>query len=448
MFKIKKGLDIPIANPPEQKIHDACPVEHVALVGRDYLWRRGKLLVREGDHVKSGQAVVQDKKIPEIIGTSLGCGVVEAIHRGPKRVLDTIVIRLDGDEQVEEFPVFDDTAIANLSADKIKENLLHSGLWPAIRTRPYNTLADPHTLPNAILITAIDTNPLAPDPTVIINTAPEDFRRGVSLIAKLTEGKLFVCHAPGVQLPIDTQDNIETHSFSGPHPAGLVGTHIHFLCPVSATRSVWHLGYQDVIAIGHLFHSGRREQHKIVSLAGPVVLRPRLIRTRIGACTNELVKGELDGSRCRVISGSILSGYHASDTIAYLGRYHNQITVLSEGGQREMFKFLWPGRDLFSVTRSFISSALPKKRFVMNTSQNGSARAMVPIGSYERVMPLDILATPLLRSLVVKDTETAQALGCLELDEEDLALCTFVDPGKFDFGPILRANLLQIFKEG
>ncbi len=447
MFKIKKGLNIPIANLPEQKIYDAQPVENVALIGRDYIWRRGTLLVALGEHVKSGQAIVRDKKIPEIVGTSPGCGVVEAFHRGPKRALDTLVVRLDGDAEVK-FQNISDDAITKLSADKIKERLLISGLWTSFRTRPYSTLADPYTKPYSIFITAMDTNPLAADPMVIINTAPENFRRGVELISKLTDGKLYICKNPVSDLPIDIKENIEIVIFSGPHPAGLVGTHIHFLCPVSMDRMVWHIGYQDVIAIGSLFFSGRREQHKIISLAGPAVKQPRLLRTRAGASTNELVQGELDCEQCRVISGSILSGYHARDTIAYLGRYHNQITVLSEGGKREMFKFLMPGSNMFSNTRAFISSLLPKKRFVMDTSQNGSARAMVPIGSYERVMPLDILATYLLRAIVIKDTDTAQALGCLELDEEDLALCSYVDPGKFDFGANLRENLLHIMKEG
>jgi len=447
LFKIKKGLDIPIANAPEQKVYNAPPVETVALVGSDYIWRRGTLLVREGERVKLGQAVVRDKKIPAILGTSPGCGIVEAIHRGPKRVLDTFVIRLEGNDEIL-YPNFDDDAIGKLSSEKIKDNLLKSGLWTSFRTRPYSTLADPHSRPYAILITAIDTNPLAPDPMVAINAAADDFRRGVTLVARLTEGKLYVCKSPQTELPIDKDTNIEISSFSGPHPAGLVGTHIHFLCPVSANRMVWHLGYQDVIAIGRLFFTGNRDMQRIISLAGPSVKKPRLIRTRAGASTNDLVEGELDCERCRVISGSILSGYQAKDTVAYLGRYHNQITVLSEGGEREMFKYLMPGRNMFSATRAFVSSLLPNKRFVMDTSQNGSARAMVPIGSYERVMPLDILATPLLRSLVIKDSDSAQMLGCLELDEEDLALCTYVDPGKFDFGPLLRMNLLQIMKEG
>jgi Na+-transporting NADH:ubiquinone oxidoreductase subunit A len=447
LFKIKKGLDIPISNLPEQKIYDAQAVENVALVGRDYIWRRGTLLVALGDRVKSGQAIVRDKKIPEIVGTSPGCGVVEAFHRGPKRALDTLVIRLDGDEEVQ-FPKFDDDAITKLSADKIKERLLNSGLWTSFRTRPYSTLADPHTKPYSIFITAMDTNPLAADPMVVINAASENFRRGVEIISKLTEGKLYICKSPTADLPVDSKDNIEIVSFSGPHPAGLVGTHIHFLSPVSLERMVWHICYQDVIAIGGLFYYGHRDQHKIISLAGPAVKHPRLLRTRAGANTNELMRGELDCEQCRVISGSILSGYHARDTIAYLGRYHNQITVLSEGGKREMFKFLMPGLNMHSSTRAFISSFLPKKRFTMDTSQNGSARAMVPIGSYERVMPLDILATYLLRAIVIKDTDTAQALGCLELDEEDLALCSYVDPGKFDFGANLRENLLHIMKEG
>ncbi len=277
LFKIKNGLDIPIANPPEQKIYDAPPVDRVALVGRDYIWRRGTLLVNVGDRVKQGQAIVRDKKFPDIIGTSPGNGIIDAIHRGNKRVLDTIVIRLEDDKV--NFSAFNDDSIADLSADIITENLLACGLWSSFRTRPYNTLAKPKSNPYAILVTAMDTNPLAADPMVIINEAAEDFRRGAVLISRLTEGKLFICKSPSAQLPVDQlltekKTNIEVASFLGPHPAGLVGTHIHFLCPVSSSCLVWHIGYQDVIAIGRLFHTGKLDHHRIISLAGPGVAYP------------------------------------------------------------------------------------------------------------------------------------------------------------------------------
>jgi Na+-transporting NADH:ubiquinone oxidoreductase subunit A len=238
-------------------------------------------------------------------------------------------------------------------------------------------------------------------------------------------------------------------AFAGPHPAGLPGTHIHFLDPVSENKTVWFVGYQDVIAFGTLFRTGRINVDRVISLAGPVVEKPRLVRTRVGACTDDLVAGELREGDHRVISGSVLSGRTAAEPHNFLGRYHLQISAIEEGHRRELFGWSMPGLNKFSVTRSFASFWLPnKRRFDLTTSTGGSKRAMVPIGLYEKVVPLDILPTYLLRALIMDDVEQAQALGCLELDEDDLALCTFVCPGKYDYGPILRRNLTTIEIEG
>jgi len=446
-FILKKGLDIPIANPPEQKIYPAKPVSSVALLGKDYLWRKGTLLIDIGDRVTLGQPIVRDKTYPSLTGVSPGCGIIESIHRGPKRSLETIIIRLDGDEHFN-YQKFDESDIERLSPEKTTEILTECGLWAAIRTRPYNILAQPNSQPHAMFVTAIDTNPLAADPAVIINSATADFDLGIRVLSKLVSCKIYLCQSKNATLPVSPCKNLETIRFAGPHPAGLVGTHIHFIAPVSARRQVWHIGYQDVIAIGRFFRSGKRDTRRVISLAGPAVKHPRLLETRIGANTNELVEGEIECNDCRVISGSVLSGYHSAGHQAYLGRYHNQITVIPESRERNFLQWMAPGRNRYSAMRLFISSLFPRKRYFMNTLQHGSARALIPLGMYERVMPLDILATPLLRSIVIKDTETAQKLGCLELDEEDLALCTFVDPGKFDFGPLLRENLYQIYREG
>lgn len=445
-FILKKGLDIPIANPPEQKIYPAKSVSSVALLGKDYPWRKGTLLVEVGDHVTLGQPIIRDKTYPTITGVSPGCGVIESIHRGPQRSLETIIIRLDGEEKFS-YQQFDESEIEKLSPEKTTEILTACGLWAAIRTRPYNILAQPNTKPHAMFVTAIDTNPLAADPVVIINSAAADFELGMKVLSKLVSCKIYLCQAYKVSLPVSPSKNVEIISFSGPHPAGLVGTHIHFIAPVSAQRQVWHIGYQDVIAIGRFFQAGKRDTRRIISLAGPAVKNPRLLETRIGANTNELVQDEIECGDCRVISGSVLSGFRSAGHQAYLGRYHNQVTVLPESSQRDFLQWMTPGRNRYSAMRLFISAIFPQKRYSMNTLQHGSARALIPLGMYERVMPLDILATPLLRSIVIKDIETAQKLGCLELDEEDLALCTFVDPGKFDFGPLLRENLYQIFRE-
>ncbi|MGD2136922.1 MAG: Na(+)-translocating NADH-quinone reductase subunit A [Gammaproteobacteria bacterium] len=449
MIRIKRGLDIPVAGNPEQRIHPGPPISMVGVLGRDYgsYKRLPSLLVKEGERVRLGQPLVRGKHLAAVTTTSPGSGVVEYIERGARRFLQTIAIRLEGEEE-ETFNAWRPEELAGLNAAQVQENLLASGLWLSFRTRPYSLVADPDTEPRAIFVTAMDTSPLAADPAVIIAESPDDFSSGLNVISKLTPGKVHVCKAAGAGVPGTDLPGISMSEFAGPHPAGLVGTHIHFLEPVNAERTVWHLNYQDVIAIGRLFTSGRLSTERIIALAGPQVFNPRLIRTRQGASIPELIRDELRSGESRAISGSILSGRHATGTSAFLGRYHLQVAVLREGRERELLGWLAPGLRKYSASRVFMAGLLPQQKFRLTTSKNGSPRAMVPTGSFERVMPLDILPTQLLRALVVKDTETARALGCLELDEEDLALCSFVDTGKYDYGPILRQNLREIMKEG
>ena len=286
----------------------------------------------------------------------------------------------------------------------------------------------------------------APDPIILAHE--NDFANGVLSLTKLTEGPVYVCKAVGTAVPNVRSDAVQVVDFEGPHPAGLPGTHIHFLDPVGPQKTVWHLNYQDVIAIGKLFATGRLWVERTIALGGPVVKSPRLLQTRIGACLRDLLQGELEEGENRIISGSILGGRQASGVLDYLGRYHLQISALAEGREREFLGWQKPGADKFSVKNVFTAQLTPRKLFDFTTSTEGSERAMVPVGSYEKVMPLDILPTQILRALIVGDTDQAQALGCLELDEEDLALSTFVCPGKYEYAPLLRNNLDQIEKEG
>ncbi|MGD8885121.1 MAG: Na(+)-translocating NADH-quinone reductase subunit A [Gammaproteobacteria bacterium] len=451
VIKIKKGLDIPIAGAPEQAVYDGPEVKTVALIGDDYrgLKRLPTLLVQEGDRVKLGQPLSQGKVYSEVRATAPGSGVIEKIHRGKQRYLHTISIRLNGDDE-ETFNKYSIEQLTDLNAQQVKENLLASGLWLSLRTRPYTMVASPDAEPHAIFVTAIDSNPLAPDPRIVIQNSSDQFVNGLHVISKLTDGKVYVCKAAGSSFPAIDIPNIKVAEFSGPHPAGLVGTHIHFLSPANNQRMVWHVNYQDIIAIGKLFTTGRIPVERVISLAGPAVKNPRLIRTRLGASTEELVNNELHVTtgQYRIISGSVLNGRRAAGWLAFLGRFHHQISVLTEGVERELLGWIKPGSKKYSAMNVFISSLFNNKRFPLTTSQQGSPRAMVPIGAYEKVMPMDILATQLLRALLVQDTDMAQQLGCLELDEEDLALCSFVCPGKHDFGPILRSNLERVFKEG
>ena len=438
---------MPISGAPEQQVSAGNEVRTVALVGYDYVGLKPTMAVSEGDRVKLGQPLLMDKKHPDIVFTAPGAGTIKAINRGARRALESVVIELDG-EDAEEFPKYAAQDLTSLSGDVVRENLLRSGLWTAIRTRPYSKIPRPDSTPRSIFVTAIDTNPLCARPEVVIEEQAQAFVQGLSVVASLTNGPVYVCVGSGSPLSVNGVDRCQIVEFEGSHPAGLAGTHIHFLDPVNAEKSVWYLGYQDTIAIGRLFTSGRIWTERVIAAGGPLMKSPRLLRTRLGANTEELLAGELERVSSRVISGSILSGRRAVGQLSFLGRYHVQVSALAEGTQREFLGWLTPGADKYSVTNIFVSSFNRRRVFGLTTSQNGSPRAMVPIGVYETVMPLDILPTPLLRALLVGDTDAAQALGCLELDEEDLALCSFVCPSKYDFGPILRERLTQIEKEG
>lgn len=444
MINIKKGLDLPITGTPEQSISQGQKVTQVALVGPDYVGMKPTLLVHVGDKVKKGQVVFTDKKTEGVKYTAPAAGVVKAINRGARRVFLSLVIELDGDEE-ELFSSYSAAELASLSAEQIEENLVNSGLWAALRTRPYSRVPELGSRPQAIFVSAMDTNPLAANPEVIINEQADAFKHGLQVLKKLTEGKLYVAKAPGANIPSAGVET--TEEFAGPHPAGLVGTHIHFLHPVSMTRTVWSVGYQDVIAIGLLFTTGKLHNERVIALAGPQVNKPRLIRTQIGADLNELCADELATAENRIISGSVFGGRQAEQELSFLGRYHNQVSVLLEGRERYFMHYFSLGFNRFSVMPIYLSKLLPKK-LAFTTSTQGSERAMVPVGSYEKIMPLDILPTQLLRSLIVEDIDTATDLGALELDEEDLALCSFVCPGKYEYGPILRKNLTRIQQEG
>lgn len=445
MIKLKKGLDIPLAGSPKQEITTGNAIKTVAILGEEYIGMRPTMAVEVGDKVKKGQVLFEDKKNPGVKFTAPLAGTVKEINRGAKRVLQSVVIEVTGDE-TERFNAYPVDALSSLTVEQVKQNLIDSGLWTALRARPFSQTPAIDSTPRAIFVTAIDTNPLAVDPALVIKTEAEAFSHGLTVLSHLTEGKLFVCQKAGANLPLGGK--AETAEFDGPHPAGLVGTHIHFLEPVGLKKFVWHLGYQDVIAIGKLFTTGELHAERVVSLAGPQVKNPRLVKTVLGASLSELTEGELAEGQLRVISGSVLAGRAAQGVHGYLGRYHNQVSVLTEGNEKEFLGWIAPGATKFSITRAYLSHLSPKRLFNMTTSTNGSDRAMVPIGNYERVMPLDILPTLLLRDLLSGDTDGAQSLGCLELDEEDLALCTFVCPGKYDYGTVLRDCLTTIQKEG
>ncbi|MDX1570801.1 MAG: Na(+)-translocating NADH-quinone reductase subunit A [Xanthomonadales bacterium] len=446
-IKVARGLNIPIGGVAAGEVTDGAEVSRVALLGSDYRGLKPSMEVAEGDRVSLGQPLFTDKKNPGVQFTAPGAGKVLEINRGARRALRSVVIELSGDSEMtfEHFAAGD---LAGLPRQTIVENLLRSGLWTALRTRPFGKVASPEGTPDAVFVNIMDTNPLAGSLDWLLAEQADAFVHGLTIVSKLTEGFCFVCCAPGATVPGEAERIAQVVEFAGPHPAGLVGTHIHFLHPVGPGREVWYLGLQDVIAIGKLFTSGKLAPERIVTLGGPMAARPRQLRTRAGASIRELLDGELKSGSCRVVSGSILNGHRASGWSAYLGRYHSQVTLLPEESPREFAVYMRPGFNQYSASKAYASSLLSKARFRLTTSLHGSRRAMVPIGNFEKIMPLDLLPAPLLKSLIVEDTDTAQALGCLELEEEDLALCSFVCPSKYEYGRHLRDTLTLIEKEG
>lgn len=457
LFKISKGLDLPIAGEPEQKVYEAKTPRSVAVVATDYVGMKPRMEVSVGDVVKRGQLLFEDKKTAGVRHTAPGAGTVVAINRGYRRVLQTVVIELNEAERSGNvtdadqvtFESYTGNSVAGLSDEQVKALLVESGLWPVLRARPYSKVADPTTSPYSIFVNAMDTNPLAASPELSMEGNEEAFETGLLCLVKLTGGETYLCRKPGSAINASPHSGVTVHEFDGVHPAGTVGLHINYVSPVNRERTAWHLNSQDVIAIGQLFLTGKLPVERVISLAGPQVREPRVLKTRVGVSLADLTQGELQEGESRVISGSVLSGRMATDEVqGFLGRYDLQVSVLREGRERVLFGWLMPGFNFFSTLNLFASKLLGGKKFDFSTAIHGGHRAIVPVGSLEKVMPLKIMPTFLLRALIAGDLERAEELGCLELDEEDLALCTFVCPSKGDYGPALRQGLEKIEKEG
>jgi Na+-transporting NADH:ubiquinone oxidoreductase subunit A len=468
LHKIEKGLDLPIPGKPIQVIRGTSPCTRVAVLADDYPGMKPRMHVAEGDVVKRGQLLFEDRKMPGVRHTAPGAGRVIAIHRGERRALQSVVIELSdgersgspGEAEFASFEHFSGADPASLSGEQLRALLVESGLWTALRVRPFSKVPSPESQADALFITAMDSNPLAPLPEVALGERREDFRLGTLLLTRLLDAPTYLCVAEHSELgglfSDDKPAHLKIEHFAGPHPAGTPGLHIHTLRPVNRERSAWYIGYQDVAAVGALARTGRLDVTRVISIAGPNVTDPRLETSRIGACVSEAVAGDIEQASAgggtqeiRAISGSVLSGKRThGEAFDFLGRYERQISLLEEDREHVFLGWLSPGPDLFSVANIYLSRIFKPGRFRFTTNTNGSQRAMVPIGQYEKVVPMDLMPTFLLRALIVGDTERAEALGVLELDEEDLALCTYVCPGKVNYGPILRKNLELIEKEG
>ncbi len=442
-YKLRKGLELPVAGAPAQEIHDGPAVRTVALLGSDYLGLKPRLAVQEGDVIAAGAPVFAHKDTPDVQVVAPVSGRVKAVNRGARRVLISVEIEVDAAAaEPVDFSGVGDVA----TSEGLVERLCAAGLWTSFRTRPYSKVPASDTRPAAIYVTAMDSEPLSADASVIINAAADVFAAGLKAIAGLSEGKTYLCQSNTASIP--SAEGVEVAGFDGPHPAGLAGTHMHFIEPPTGTKTVWSIGYQDVIAIGRLLATGVINPERIVALSGPLVNSPRLLRTVEGASMADLTAGEVDASvAARMISGSILSGRAGEGVDGYMGRYARQITVIEEDHKQIPMGWIRPMASKFAV-QPVLGSLFSKKLYALTSNLNGGRRAMVPTGTFEQLMPQDYLPTQLLRALLVMDTDQAQALGALELDEEDLGLVGFACPAKYEYGLALRDSLTKIEKEG
>ncbi len=444
---VRQGMDLPIPGAPSDTVEGAPPVGSVAILGDDFPDVRLDARVEEGDSVALGQALLVDARRPEVRFVASSAGRVSSVRRGEGRRLVAVVVEREGEACVEWSPLAAD-AVRDLGRERTVERLLAAGAWVALRQRPFGGIPDPGTVPDAIFVRAIETDPLAADPAPLMRSRAEDLARGLSALAHLTDGAVFLCTGAGASPGLPEHERVREVQFEGSHPAGLVGTHIHHLCPVSATRRVWYVGVQDVIAIGALLRTGRVEAERVVALAGPFVRRPRQLRTRLGSSTEDLVRGELVDGECRIVSGPVLSGRRALQPAAFLGRYHEQLCALpvaAPGSHRRSGWFVPRASRWLGARRRRARFVPPwRPRPAWTGEPHGVRRAMLPLDLFERVVPLRLPVGLLLRALSAGDLEAAERYGAAELEEEDLALCTFLCPSKLEYGTMLRRTLSEI----
>ncbi|MGI9345890.1 MAG: NADH:ubiquinone reductase (Na(+)-transporting) subunit A [Gammaproteobacteria bacterium] len=457
----KSGLFLPIKGEPAASLPSEAEytqTDRIGLLGvPDFPGLQPSMMVQEGDQVQAGQLLWTDRKNPALRVNAPVAGTVSLIDRGARRILKSLCIERDANQEPP-------AASARLKAEnpqKIRELLIDSGLWTSFRERPYDKVPQADSAPIAILVTAADLRPLAFDPAPLIHRHTEDFVAGLEILLQLTEGEVLVSELAHAKLPVPANARVRKLLIEDPYPASLPGLVMHRFCPPTLQHKVWYLDWQDVIAMARLLRKGERDLERYVALTG-MFDRPRITKLIPGADLAQVAVSELSGDRLqqnwRIVSGSVLYGHLAVSMPAHqhwqpgisqwLGRYHAQVCALKEGGPSVFANWLRPGWNQFSNLNIFASSLIPKKTFELNTLRHGADRGLIPLEIYQEMLPLEIPVMPLLKALIVGDTEKAQQLGCLELGEEDLACCTFACPSKYDYSAALRANLDRIEREG
>jgi len=451
--KLKKGYDIKLAGKTEKVLVDAGASKYFASQPFDYLGLKPRLEVAEGSQVKIGTPLYNNKERPEIKFVSPASGNVVQINRGERRKIAEVVIESDGRDEAVDFGSYDEKGIESLSTDGIKDLLLKGGMWPMIRQRPFSKIANPDLTPRDIFITGMDTAPLVADPEFILQGEEKYFNTGLSILKKLTGGKIFLSLNGAVKehLPfLVNAPGVEVHEFQGKHPAGNLSVHIHHVAPIKVGDVVWYINAVDVPLLGKFFLTGTYPTERIVCLAGSALKAEvrKYYRTRVGTNIQALFnEGDLTQPLVRVITGNVFRGRKIPEN-GYLGFYNRTVTVIPDSKERVLFGWLTPGLDQESFSRTFLSRYFPRDEYIKDTRLHGGKRAFIQTGDYEKVLPMDIYPTYLVKSIMAGEIEDMIGLGLLEVDDEDFALCTYICPSKIDFGEHIRKGLDILEKEG
>ncbi|MGQ7868427.1 Na(+)-translocating NADH-quinone reductase subunit A [Sunxiuqinia sp. sy24] len=444
-FKLKRGFNIRLKGAAQAVLEDAPAPKSIALKPTDFPGLTPKLSVKADAQVKAGDALFFDKYNPEILFTSPVSGTVQAVNRGERRKILEIVVEPDGKNEHCEFTKADPS---KLSREEIRDQLLKSGLWPFIKQRPYGVLAKPSDVPNNIVISAFDSAPLAPDYEFLFSKEKAALQTGIDAVSKLTDGSVYLGLAPEQASGVFASlKNVETNTFSGPHPAGNVGVQISKVCPIGKSDLIWTMTPQTLVFIGRLFENGKVDFSKTIAITGSEVKAPKYVKTIQGTRMEDLLKGQTKGEvNERIISGNVLTGSKV-EADSYLGYFDQQITVIPEGDEYEFLGWAAPGVDKFSASKAFFSKLLPKKEYVLNANLHGGERAFVISGQYEKFLPMDVLPVHLLKAILVNDIDKMEQLGIYEVIEEDLALCEYACTSKIKVQDILREGINSMIKE-
>ncbi len=448
---LKKGHDIKLEGSAEKVLDHSVSANTYAVKPIDFFGIAPipKLMVAIGDTVKAGDPIFFDKRNPDIMFAAPVSGEIIAVNRGAKRAIEEVVILADKDQQYKDLGR---RSLDAMSRGELVDFLCESGVWPMLRRRPFNTLVAKDETPDNIFVSTFDTAPLAPCSEMLLAGRDEAFQKGLDVLNKLTEGKVYL-GLNGNSEPAAAFQNaqgVEKHYFKGAHPAGNVGIQMHHIAPVSLNTSAWTLGVQEVISFGTLFTAFRYSAERVVALTGAELANPRYVKTHLGASIENFVKDLADDAEVentRFISGDVLSGKQIASN-GFIGFFDDQITAIAENAEYELFGWALPLNPRPSISRTFPGFLMPNHEYRAETNTHGERRAFVVTGQYESVLPMDIYPQHLMKSIMIDDFEKMEGLGLPELVEEDIALCEFTCTSKQPLQQLVRQGLDMMREQG